>query len=53
VDLDDLVIEDGKLTANFTIEGYKMYLEGEFNDDTYTGKTSINGYEIPMEAIRK
>ena len=53
VDLDDLVIEEDKLTATFDVQGYVMNLEGTFEGETFKGMTSIEGYEFPMEAIRK
>lgn len=53
VDLDDLVIEDDKLTANFDIQGYVMDLNGTFDGEAFHGLTSIDGNEFPMEAVRK
>lgn len=53
VDLDDLVIEDDKLTATFDIQGYVMDLNGTFDGEAFHGSTSIDGNEFPMEAVRK
>jgi len=53
VDLKDLVIADGKLTANFEIMGYQMSMKGGFEGDTYTGTVNIDGNEFPMIATRK
>jgi len=53
VDLQDLVIADGKLTAKFDIQGYLMTLKGSFEGDTYTGTVNIDGNEFPMIATRK
>ena len=53
VDLDDLVIEEGALTATFDIQGYVMDLKGTFDGEAFHGSTSIDGYEFPMEAVRK
>jgi hypothetical protein len=53
VDLEDLVIEDGKLTANFEIQGYGIDMKGSFEGDTYTGTTGFDGNEYPMKATRK
>jgi hypothetical protein len=53
VDLKDLVIADGKLTANFEIMGYQMSMKGGFEGDTYTGSVIIDGNEFPMIATRK
>ena len=53
VDLDDLVIEDDKLTATFDIQGYVLGLNGTFDGEAFHGATSIDGNEFPMEAVRK
>jgi len=53
VDLQDLQIIDDKLTAYFTIEGNRLDLTGVFSDDTYSGTTSIQGYEFPMNATKE
>lgn len=53
VDLEDLVIEEGKLTASFEIEGYELSMVGTFEGDTYTGTTTIDTYEIPMNATKR
>ena len=51
--LDDLVIEEDKLTATFDIQGYVMDLKGTFDGEAFHGSTSIDGYEFPMEAVRQ
>ena len=53
VDLDDLVIEEDKLTASFDVQGYVMDLKGTFDGEAFHGSSSIEGYEFPMEAVRK
>ena len=53
VDLQDLVIEDGKLSAKFDIQGYIITMKGSFEGDTYTGTTNFDGNEFPMNATRK
>jgi hypothetical protein len=53
VDLQDLVIADGKLTAKFDIQGYMLSMKGSFEGDTYTGTVNIDGNEFPMIATRK
>ena len=53
VDLQDLEIVDDKLTAYFTVEGNRFDLVGVFSEDTYTGSTSIQGYEFPMNATKE
>jgi hypothetical protein len=53
VDLQDLVIEDGNLTAKFDIQGMTINLKGKFEGDTYNGTTIVDGNEFPMIATRK
>lgn len=53
VDLNDLVIEDGKLTSSFEIQGYSVDFNGTFDGATYSGTTSIDGYDVPIEATKK
>ena len=53
VNLDDLVIKEDKLTANFDIQGYVLDLKGTFDGEAFHGSTSIDGNEFPMEAVRK
>ena len=53
VDLEDLVIDDGKLTAKFDIQGYGITMSGSFEGDTYTGITSFDGNDFPMNATRR
>ncbi|MCK5104308.1 MAG: hypothetical protein KAR17_15900 [Cyclobacteriaceae bacterium] len=52
VDLEGLVIIDGKLIAKFNIEGYELSMEGQFDGDIYTGTTNYDGNEWPMNATR-
>ena len=53
VDLEDLVINDGKLIAKFDIQGYGITMAGTFEGDTYNGTTNFDGNEFPMIATRK
>lgn len=53
VDLVDLVIADGALTAHFDIQGYAISMKGKFEGETYTGTTNFDGNEFPMVATRK
>ena len=53
VDLTDLVIEDGELTAQFDVQGYGISMAGSFEGDSYTGTTSFDGNDFPMNATRK
>lgn len=52
VDLEELVIEKGKLTAQFSIQEYEISMNGEFDGDTFTGIVNFDGNEIPMNATR-
>jgi hypothetical protein len=52
-DMEDLKIEDGKLTASFDFEGYQLSMKGQFDEGTYTGTTSYEDNEWPMNATRE
>lgn len=52
VDLEELVIEKGKLTAKFSIQEYEISMNGEFDGDTYAGIVDFDGNEFPMNATR-
>ena len=53
VDLEDLVIEEGKLSAKFDVQGYVLTMVGTFEGDSFTGTTTIDTYEIPMNATKR
>ena len=53
VDLEDLKIEDGKLSAVFYIEGYKIPVKGTFEGDKFTGSSTWEGNERPINATKK
>ena len=53
VDIYKLVIEDGNLTASFELQGTSIPMKGKFEGDTYTGTTTWDGNEIPMNATKK
>jgi hypothetical protein len=53
VDLNDLKIEDGALTASFEIQGYTIPVNGTFDGDTFTGSSSIDGMEMPINATKR
>ena len=53
VDLNDLKIEDGALSASFDIQGYTIPMKGTFDGDTFTGSSSIDGNEMPINATKK
>ena len=52
VDIQDLKIEDGQLTGWFDMQGYELSVKGTFEDTKFTGMTSIDTYEIPMNATK-
>jgi len=53
VDIDNLVIEEGKLTSTFDIQGSEIPMKGKFEVDTYTGTTTWEGNEMPVNATKK
>jgi len=53
LDLDDLKIEDGTLTASADLQGYILDIKGTFNGNVYSGTVGADGNEFPMEATRK
>ncbi len=53
VDIDNLVIEEGKLTATFDIQGSEIPMKGKFEGDIYTGTTTWEGNEMPVNATKK
>jgi hypothetical protein len=53
-DLSDLKIDDdGKMTATFDYQGYTIQMKGTFDGDVFTGSSSVDTYEMPINAIRK
>lgn len=53
VDLEDLKIEDGKMTATYYIESYEMPIKGTFEGDKFSGSTSWDGNEMPINATKR
>ena len=53
VDFETLIIEEGKLTAGFEIQGYELSMEGTFEGDQYNGMTMFDGNEFPMNATKR
>jgi len=51
--IDDLVIEEDKLTATYDFQGNLVDFKGTFEGDTFKGLSSSGGNEYPMEAVRK
>jgi len=52
-DIQDLKIEDNRLTGWFAMESYQLSVKGDFEGNKFTGITSIDEYEIPMNATKK
>ena len=52
IDLEDLKIEDGKLTAQFYWSTYLIDISGEFNEDEFTGTLGPPEYQMPFTATR-
>ena len=52
VDLKDLMIKDGKLTANFDMMGNTINISGNFNGNVFDGHVDAGGYQIPFKATR-
>jgi hypothetical protein len=50
IELSDLKIEDGKLTASLNAEGYPLEIKGEFNDDVFSGDLIGPDFTIPFSA---
>ena len=53
VDLEDLVLSDGKMSTKFEVQGYEITMKGTFEGDTYNGMTNFDGNEFPMKATRQ
>ena len=53
VEVQDLKIEDGQLSGWFDMQGYQLAVKGTFEDTKFTGITSIDEYQIPMNATKK
>ena len=53
VDLQELVIEESKLSAWFDFQGYELSMKGAFEGDTYNGTTAYEDNEWPMVATKK
>ena len=52
VDLNDLVIKEGKLTANFDMMGNTINISGNFNGEVFDGNVDAGGFQIPFKATR-
>lgn len=52
VDLNDVVIKDGKLTANFEMMGNSINISGDFKGEIFDGTVDAGGFQIPFKATR-
>jgi len=52
IELEDLKIEDGKLTAHLYYGTYLIDITGEFNEDEFTGTLGPPEYQMPISATR-
>jgi hypothetical protein len=53
IQLEDLVIDEEKMSANFDVEGYHIDMTGNFEGDAIKGIMSAQGYEIPYEGTKQ
>ena len=52
VDLNDVVINNGNLSANFEMMGNSINISGDFQGEVFNGKVEAGGYQIPFKATR-
>ena len=52
VDLNDLVIKNGKLTANFEMMGNSINIFGDFQGEVFNVTVDAGGFQIPFKATR-
>ena len=52
IDLNDMTIEDNKLSSRFYYQGTSLQLNGDFSEDTFTGSVVGGGGSFPVEATR-
>jgi len=52
IEMEDLKIEDGKLTAHFYYGPYLIDITGEFNEDEFTGTLGPPEYQMSVTAKR-
>jgi hypothetical protein len=53
LDLNDVKVVDGNLTANFDYMGYAVLMTGLFEGDGFNGKVSVDYNDFMMTANRK
>ena len=52
IDLDDVKIEDNKLTCTFDYQGYTLDVSGTFEGETFKGEIGMDYNGFPMTATR-
>ena len=52
IDLNNVSIEDDKLSSTFNYQGTPLELTGSFSEDTFTGSVDGGGQTFPVEATR-
>ena len=52
IDLNNLTIEEGKMSSSFNYQGTPLELTGDFSEDSFTGNVGAGGQSFPVEATR-
>lgn len=52
-ELEDITIEDKKMSCSFSVQGYDADINGNFVGDNFTGTLSVAGYDFPVTMTRK
>ena len=52
IDLNNVSIEDGKLSTSFNYQGTPLEMSGNFSEDTFIGSVDAGGQSFPVEATR-
>lgn len=53
IPLENVKIEDGNLTSNFSYMGYTVNMSGKFETTTFDGKVSVDYNDFPMTATKQ
>ncbi len=49
--LNNLMIEDGKLSTNYSAGGYDIDMKGDFDNTTFSGTINVAGFDLNVSAI--
>ena len=52
IDLQNVTIEDGKMSSTFNYQGTPLEMTGTFSEDAFTGSVGAGGQSFPVEATR-